>query len=268
MDVNNKVVVVVGGGNGIGRAVVLELLRRGARVAAADLRKESLDETAEEAGAGDRLATMQVDVTDADAVEALPRQVADALGPADMLINVAGIIQPFVKVIDLDEATIRRVMDVNFFGTLGTVRAFLPGLLERPEAHVCNVSSMGAFLPVPGQAIYGASKAAVKLFTEGLYAELRDTNVGVTLVMPGGVRTNITENSGVDSPISEEEAASSKFPVTEPDEAARNIVDGIEKDRFHVLVGKDAQAMWAASRLAPKQATHLIANQMRSLLDH
>ena len=224
MKLAGKTVVVTGGGNGIGREVVLELLRRGAKVAAIDLREEALAATAELAGAGDRLATIALDITDREAVDALPARVAADLGPADGLVNVAGIIQPFVRIADLDHDTIRRVIDVNLYGTLYTVKAFLPGFLERPVAHVANVSSMGGFLPVPGQSVYGASKAAVRLLTEGLYAELLDTRVAVTLILPGAVRTDITGNSGVEAPggaAAAEAAERSRFPSTSPAEAGR-----------------------------------------------
>lgn len=267
MKIAGKVIVVIGGGNGIGREVVLELLRRDARVAAVDLRQDSLDETVRLAGAGDRLATFRVDITDRALVEALPAQVASALGPVDGLVNVAGIIQPFVRLADLDFAAIERVIDVNLYGTLHTVKAFLPHLLERPVAHVANVSSMGGFLPVPGQTVYGASKAAVRLMTEGLYAELLDTNVGVSVVFPGAVRTDITANSGVDSPVAASDAEASKFPTTAPDDAARTIVDGIEKDRLHIYVGRDSRLMNLLNRLAPRRSTHLIQRQMKGLLD-
>ena len=266
MKVNGKVLVVTGGGNGIGRQVVLELLRRGARVAALDLRKDSLDETVEIAAAGERLATFPCDVTDREAVAALPDQVVAALGQVDGLVNVAGIIQPFVRLNDLDYDAIERVIDVNLYGTIHTVKAFLPHLLARPAAHIANVSSMGGFLPVPGQTIYGASKAAVRLMTEGLYAELRDTPVGVTVVFPGAVRTDITGNSGVDAPGGDTAEQESRFPMTEADAAARMIVDGIEGDRFHVFVGRDSRMLDLLVRLVPKQATHLITRQMRGLL--
>lgn len=266
MRVEGKVVVVTGGGAGIGREVVRELLRRGARVAAVDLRAEGLAETARLAAAGDRLVTYEVDVTDRAAVDALPERVAVALGPADALINVAGIIQPFVPVSDLDDAAIARVLDVNLHGTLHTVRAFLPGLRERPEAHLANVSSMGAFLPVPGQVIYGASKAAVRLLTEGLYAELRGTAVGVSIVLPGGVRTDITANSGVDAPPGAAGGKAERLLAT-PEGAARTIVDGIERGRLHVIVGKDAAVLWRLTRLAPRRSIHLIQRQMARLLD-
>lgn len=265
MKLEAKVLVVTGGGNGIGRKVVLEALRRGARVAAVDIRQESLDGTAALAGAGERLACFAVDITDRAATEGLPGEVAAALGAVDGLINVAGIIQPFVKLNELDYEVIERVIDVNLYGTIHMVKAFLPVLLTRPEAHIANVSSMGGFLPVPGQTIYGASKAGVKLLTEGLYAELLDTNVGVSVVFPGAVATEITTNSGVEVP-NMDDIDQSKVRTTAPDEAARIILDGIEAGDFHIFVGRDAKTMNLLTKVAPRRATHLIYKQMKDLL--
>jgi short-subunit dehydrogenase len=267
MRVDGKVMVVTGGGAGIGRQVVLELLRRGARVAAVDLREDALVETARLAAAGDRLATFTGDVSDAAAMAALPGRVAGSLGPADGLVHVAGIIQPFVRLKDLDDAAIDRVLRVNLQGTLNVDRAFLPGLLERPAAHLVNVASMGAYLPVPGQTVYGASKAAVKLLTEGLYAECIGTALEVSLVLPGAVATDITTNSGVAVPggMSAEDAGRS-FPTTSAEDAARIVVDGMEAGRLHIYVGRDAKLMNLLSRISPRRAVHLIEKQMRSLL--
>lgn len=267
MKVRDKVVVVTGGGNGMGQQTVLELLRRGALVAAVDIREESLEETTQMADAGDRLSTFVVDIADRAAVEALPEKVIAAHGAVDGLINNAGVIQPFVKLNDLGYEIIERVMNINFYGTLYMVKSFLPHLLQRPVAHIADVSSMGGFLPVPGQTIYGASKAAVKLMTEGLYAELLETNVGVSVVFPGGLGTNITGNSGVDLPagMDMDEAAASRR-VTAPDEAARIVLDGIESDRLHILVGRDALMMNVANRIAPRASAHMITRQMKDLL--
>ncbi|MBR7742038.1 SDR family oxidoreductase [Phycicoccus sp. BSK3Z-2] len=266
MELTGRTAVVTGGGNGIGREVVLELLRRGARVAAVDLREDGLAETADLAGAGERLSTHAVDVTDAAAVAALLEAVLTSHGSVDALLNVAGIIQPFVRVADLDQAVVDRVMAVNFHGVVGTVRAFLPLLLERPEAGIVNVSSMGALVPVPGQAVYGASKAAVMLFTEALYAELRDTPVAVTVVFPGGVSTHITDNSGVSIPSAGEEAGSS-MSLTTPQDAGRQVVDGLADGSFRVVIGKDARAMDVLSRISPRRATDTVAKRMARLLD-
>ena len=266
MKVRDKVIVVTGGGNGIGRQLVLGLLARGARVTAVDIRRHSLDETAKLAGAGDRLQTTVIDITDRETASALPGEVIAAHGAVDGLINNAGIIQPFVRLNDLDYGTIERVINVNLYGQIHMIKAFLPHLLERPVAHVANVSSMGGFLPVPGQTIYGASKAAVKLMTEGLFAELLDTNVGVSVIMPGAVSTDITANSGVEIPTAGRSPEDSKIPTTSPEKAARIIIEGIESDRLHIFVGRDSRMMNIASRIAPRRATLMIQRRMKDLL--
>ncbi len=266
MKLNGKVVVVTGAGSGMGRQVVLELLRRGARGAAVDINEATLKETATLSRAGsESLSTHVVDVTDRAAVEALPRQVVDRFGAVDGIVNWAGIIQPFERLNDLDYTAIDRVFAVNWRGPLYMTKTFLPMLLERPEAHIVNISSMGGFLPVPGQAVYGASKAAVKLMTEALYAELKDTNVRVTVVFPGAVATNIAGNSGV--AISAGAETSSRAARVYPAEkAARDIVDGMEANRFRVLVGSDARLMDRLYRISPRRATTFIAGQMKDLL--
>ncbi len=264
MKLNEKVVVVTGAGSGIGRELVLELLQRGARVAAVDLNQKTLEETASLAGAKrDAVATFTVNIADRAAVEALPGAVASRFGAVDGIINCAGIIQPFVRLKDLDYAAIDRVFDVNWSGTLYLTKAFLPALLERPEGHIVNISSMGGFLPVPGQTVYGASKAAVKLFTEGLHSELADTRVRVTVVFPGAIATNIVANSGVDIRMNVDPKKARTLPA---DQAARDILDGVERDAFRLLVGSDAKMLDALYRLSPRRATAFIAKQMKSLL--
>ncbi len=264
MKVSGKVAVVTGAGSGVGRALTLELLERGARVAGVDVRPDGLHGTVEQAAAGERLSAHVLDITDREAVQALPEAVTARHGRVDILINNAGIMQPFVTVEDVDYATIERVLDINLMGTIHMVKAFLPLLRQRPVAHIANVSSMGGFLPVPGQTVYGASKAAVKLLTEGLYAELLDTPVGVSVVLPGGMATNIAENSGVDL-TGLDQMDASNIPTAR--EAARTIVEGIEADRFHILVGRDARVMNLASRVAPRRATHLIQRRMSRLME-
>jgi NAD(P)-dependent dehydrogenase (short-subunit alcohol dehydrogenase family) len=266
--VAGKVIVVTGAGSGMGRELVLELLRRGARVAAVDLNETTLAATAAIAPTRAKdLATFVLNVTDKAGVEALPAQVIERFGQVDGVINNAGIIQPFVKLADLEYKDIDRVMDVNFRGALYMTKAFLPVLMARPEGHVVNTSSMGGFLPVPGQTIYGASKAAVKLMTEGLYAEMAGTSVHVTVVFPGAVGTNITANSGVAIPnMAGADTAKMAARVLSADKAAKVILDGMEKNAFRVLVGSDARFMDRMYRLHPRRATEFIAKQMRQLL--
>eukprot|EP00934_Nitzschia_sp_Nitz4_P008509 Nitzschia sp. Nitz4//scaffold25_size161228//65267//66064//NITZ4_002427-RA/size161228-processed-gene-0.185-mRNA-1//-1//CDS//3329544577//8499//frame0 len=255
MKVNEKVVVVTGGGSGIGRALVLCLLARNSRVAAVDLSPEGLQGTAEEAKAGERLSIHVLNVSDKDAVRALPDAVIAHHGSVDGIINNAGIIHPFVNFRDLDDQTIDKVLQVNLYGTIYVVQAFLPHLEKRPAAHIVNVSSMASFMPFPGQTMYGASKAAVKLFTEGLYTELSGTPVNVSVVMPGAVATNINTNSGVkELPGS---ADHSNWQLS-PESAARIILNGMEANRLHILVGNDSYFLSVLQRLAPSWSISLV----------
>jgi short-subunit dehydrogenase len=267
MNVSGKTIFVTGGGSGMGRELVLLLLKKGARVATNDINAAALQETASLAGDHQgRLSTHVLDITNYEAVLAVPEIVIQTHGVVDGVINNAGIIQKFVKVNDLQMKDIERVMHVNFWGLVNVTKAFLPHLLKRPEAHIVNTSSMGGFLPVPGQTAYGASKAAVKLFSEGLRSELLDTNVRVSVVFPGAIATNITVNSGVATPQEVKARDSSKFKTLSAARAAEIIIDGMEKNKYHILVGQDAKMMDFLSRVMPDRAAKIIFSQMRSLL--
>lgn len=268
MKVQNKVFLVTGGGSGIGRELVLALLKRGAEVAAVDRNETTLAETLSLAGSNsNNLSTYTLDITQFDDVLALPEKVIARHGRVDGLINNAGIIQPFVLIKDLEYKAIERVMNINFYGTLYLTKAFLPYLLARPEAHIANVSSMGGFLPVPGQSVYGASKAAVKLFTEGLYSELLNTPVRVTIIFPGAIATNISANSGVSIGKTDRQGnEKNSFKAMPADKAAEEMLDAIEENKFRVLVGSDARFMDFLSRLNPAYATRFIYKKMKSLL--
>lgn len=268
MKVNGKTIVVTGGGSGIGRALVHELLKRGARVAIVDLNPDTLKETADALGEQRaKVSTHVLNVADQAAVEALPAAVITAHGAVDGIINNAGIIQPFVRLNDLSYEAIERVLHVNLYGVLYMTKAFLPHLLKRPSAHVVNVSSMGGFFPVPGQTLYGASKAAVKLLSEGLYSELTDTPVRVTVVFPGAIATNISQNSGVNIERAQtDSSAAQSFPTTSAQDAAKMMVDGMERDKFQVYVGNDSKLMNVLYRLNPGYATRFMYNKMKDLL--
>ena len=270
MQVSGKVFVVTGGGAGIGRETVLELVRRGARVAAVDMNEAGIAETIALAGEnGAQISSHVVNIADRKAVAALPEAVIAAHGQVDSLVNVAGIIHKFKRVNDLDFTEIERVIDVNLWGPINLVKTFLPIFLTRPEAHIANVSSMGGYAPVPGQTIYGATKAGVRLLTEGLHSELQGTSVGVTTIFPGAISTNISVNSGVvtaDEAKKMAEGAGPKFKMTSPVVAGQMIADGIEKKSYHVFIGSDARLMDRLIRLMPERAAALIYKQMASLL--
>lgn len=263
MDLNGKVIVVTGAGNGIGRQVAIQLLRKGAKVAGVDLSEDGLADTAKLAETGPGIAPFVVDVTDRDAVFALPEQVKERFGQIDGLANVAGIIQKFVPVLELEMADIDKVINVNLLGTLNINKAFLPELVARREAALLNVSSMGGLVPFPGQSVYSASKAGVKLLTEGLRAELIDTNVAVTVVFPGAIATNIGRNSGVDlADVSDPRPQGASIKTTSPEEAGRQIVEALEKGTPRVRIGKDVKMIDRFGRLMPSTSILVIAKRM------
>lgn len=266
MKTGNKVWVVTGAGNGIGRELVLQLLKRGGRVAAVDRDPDALQKTMTEAGRPvHNLSVFTCDIGDRIAVEKMVSEIITRFGRVDGLINNAGIIQPFVRIKDLNYPDIERVMSVNFYGTLYMTKTLLPILMRQPEAHVVNISSMGGFLPVPGQAIYGASKAAVKLLTEALYAELANTHVHVTVVFPGAVDTEITRHSGIQT-TPESSPRSASIKMVSAAYAAGRVLDGIESNAFRILVGSDSRFMDLLYRLNPEKAVRVIARKMRGLL--
>lgn len=204
-------------------------------------------------------------MTDQQAIKALPEKVSASFGQVDGLVNNAGIIQPFIKISELTREQAEKVMDVNFWGVFDLTKAFLPELTKRPEAQIMKISSMGAYAPVPGQSVYRASKAAVKLFTEGLRSELMDTNIGVTVFFPGSVATNIAENSGLAVPAGSDEQ-SEQFKPMPAEDAAKQMVDAFESGKPRITVGKDATFMDRYSLLSPIGAANLIYEQMKSLL--
>jgi len=266
MKVQNKTLIVTGGGSGMGRELVLALLKKGAKVVAIDINKDSLEETVRIAGdTGSHITTFVLDITNKSAVEETVMEILKQLNSIDGLINNAGIIQPFTGVNDLDYKTIERVMNVNFWGTLYLTKAVLPHLLSRSEAHIVNVSSMGGFMPFPTQTIYGASKAAVKILTEGLYAECKNTSVKMTVVHPGAIMTNITQNSGLGGPKVENNDKNSNMALS-PSKAANIIIRAMERNKFRATVGKDAWFLDKLYRIAPRFATNFIGKMMKKTL--
>lgn len=192
------VAVVTGGASGIGWGITQALHSEGLRVEVVDRDARRLQEAAQlPAGVHD------VDVTDAQALRALATQLADQHGGIDVLVNNAGV-GPAARIVDTTLSDWRWILDVNLMGVVHGIDAFLPGMLERgTPAHIVNTASMSALDPIAGLGAYAASKAAVAALTDALGAELDGTSVGVSLLVPANVRTNIAENSAALRPATE-----------------------------------------------------------------
>ncbi len=265
MKIKGSTILITGAGDGMGRALAIECIRRGAKVAALDINQAALDQTKKlAAGNESNFKSYLVDITDSNKVATLAEIIANEFSKVNILINNAGVIQPFVKINELSKADAQRVMEINFFAPFNLIKAFLPSFLKQEEAHIVNTSSMGAYAPVPGQSLYGASKAALSALTAGLHSELIGSNVFVTTVFPGAIATNIAANSGID--MKGMDASSSKIKMTSAFDAAAIIIAGIEKNKPRVFIGKDAKLMNLLSRVNPIFAAKLIQKQMKDLL--
>ncbi len=259
MKIKNKKIIVTGAGSGIGRDLTKELIAKGAYVVALDINKENLDKLSSELNSNN-LSIYKVDVSNQDELNKFKSLYMEKEREIDGLINNAGIIQPFINVENITDEIINKVININFFGPLYLTKLFLPELLKRKEAHITNISSMGGFFPFPGQTIYGASKAALKLFTEGLYAELLNTNIKVMVVFPGAVATNIAKNSNV------EIAGGEGYKSLSSLKAAQTIIKGIEKDKFQLFVGQDSKMMNFMYKMNAKKAINYINKMMNKAM--
>ena len=195
MKLQGKVAVVTGAASGIGREIAKALAKKGCELALVDINVSCLAESAAEVGSyGLKVSTFVVDVCDKMSMQQLPEIVVAAHGGVHILVNNAG-----VSVTDwFSESRIEDfewAMGTNFWGMVYACKFFLPYLAREEQAHIVNVSSSWGLLGIPTQTAYCASKFAARGFGEALIADLYGTHVGVTLVHPGSVATNIVRAS-------------------------------------------------------------------------
>jgi NAD(P)-dependent dehydrogenase (short-subunit alcohol dehydrogenase family) len=264
MQLSGKVIVVTGAGSGIGRELALQICARGAVVAGVDYQPESLAATgAMVLARGGKMSEHVVDVSIRDQVAALPASVLAEHEVVDGIINNAGIIHAHETIELLPPEQVERVFNINWWGTYYLVMAFLPHLRQRPMASIVNMSSMGGYMPFPGQVAYGASKAAVKLLTEGLRVELkRDSNIQVAVVYPGAVSTGITDNSpDISDDFKEKvrEQTKTRDIGLSAAAAATRILHGMERGQSRILVGKDSWIIDKLYRLMPGATASLMS---------
>ena len=261
-DLKNSVVVITGAGSGIGRALAREFAARGAELALADVNSAAVEETRGLLNQA-KAATYKVDVADAAAVEAFARKVRQDFGRATILINNAGVAL-YGTFEELALAEFEWLFRINFWGVIHGCKFFLPILKEQKQARIVNISSVFGLIAPPGQTAYGASKYAIRGFSESLREELRGSGVAVTCVHPAGITTNIATNAragAATDPQGQAEAREAFHRVARitPEEAARTIVQGILNHKDRILIGADAYRMDRMARLFPTRAGAMFA---------
>ncbi len=254
------VAVITGAASGMGRALSIELAIKGCHLALVDKNQIGAEETADlvknhpEIDAVKlKITTHKVDVANRAGMEQLSREVLANHHQVNILINNAGI--TFSKTIEEHtEHDFDLMLGVNLRGVINGCSVFLPYLRQVEEAHIINISSMAGFLGIPTQSAYCMTKAAVRAFTESLWAELSGSNIGVTCVYPGAVRTNILRASTdlASDKITAEKMADivDKFAM-QPEKAAKKIVHAIERNKMRLLIGIDAYILELLKRIFP-----------------
>jgi NAD(P)-dependent dehydrogenase (short-subunit alcohol dehydrogenase family) len=279
---NGKVAAITGAASGMGRALAVALAREGCHLALADKNPQGLAQTVAQARAATllplRISSQELDVGDREAMFAWAAASAAEHGQINLIFNNAGVaLSSTVEGSSL--ADLEWIVDVNFWGVVHGTQAFLPYLRQSGDGHIINTSSVFGLFSQPGMSGYNATKFAVRGFTESLRQELdlQKSGVSATCVHPGGIRTDICRSSRIDANMtgflihSEQQARADfeKLFITDADQAAKVILNGVRKNKRRVLIGRDAyfldllarclpaayQALvvFASKRMAPKQ---------------
>ncbi len=250
---NGKVALITGGASGIGRLVAEMLSSRGARVVVWDLNPASIETLEKESRAASLPITgMVCDVTDRAAVYALAREVETTVGPVDILVNNAGVVSGKTLLETPDEKIVR-TMDVNVLANAWTVKAFLPGMLERNAGHLVTIASAAALVGVTGLADYSASKSAAFGFHEAVRMEIRRQRkkIRTTVVCPFFIDTGMFAGVRTRFPL--------LLPILKPAYAARRIVGAIARGKKRLIMPRFVYSVFLL-RLLPVSVMDLVAD--------
>jgi NADP-dependent 3-hydroxy acid dehydrogenase YdfG len=235
-----KVVAITGGARGIGRATAQQCVQAGMKVAIGDVDPQAAEQTASELGAG--VLAAPLDVTDPASFRAFLDTVDARLGSLDVLINNAGIM-PIGPFLDEDDATARRILDINVHGVINGMKAALPGMMARGSGHVVNIASQAGKYGLPGGATYCASKAAVINLSRAVRKEVRGRGIEISVISPVAVNTEL--GLGLSEPRQRQ------FRKVEPHEVAEAIVHTLREPEFDVHVPRALKISERMSALVP-----------------
>ncbi len=245
--------MVTGAASGIGRATSIALAREGCDLAISDVDEAGLELTAAEIRTlGRKVSTRRVDVSKKDEMQRWADEVVKEHGAVHILVNNAGV----TVTASFAEHTLEDwewIVGVNFWGVVYGCMFFLPHLRAAGEGHIVNLSSVCGLMGVPMQSSYCATKFAVRGLSETLWVELRDENIGVTSVHPGGIRTSIAASArGASEKTREASALFIGAARVLPKDCARDIVRAIKSNRMRQLVAREAYLIETMKRLAPE----------------
>lgn len=246
-----RVAAITGGGRGIGKATAQALLRQGMKVAIGDIDLAAAQATAGELGGGTE--AFELDVTRRESMAAFLDGVEAKVGPIDVMINNAGIMQ-LGSFLAEDDATTQRQIDINVNGVLFGMKEVLPRFLERNGGHLVNIASSAGKAGFPGGATYCGTKHFVVGLSEAIRAELRETPIEVSCVMPGIVNTELA--AGL------QQARGVKN--VNPEDVANAIVEALRFPRFDVFVPKSIGPINSVLGLLPRTGREAFARALKA----
>lgn len=258
---HNQTALITGAGSGIGREFAVQLAQMGCHLVLCDISDNGLQQTKALLPSGLRISIHQVDVSDRAAMFALPEQVLKIHPSVHLLINNAGIASGG-EFVDQSPEHIEKIVRINILGVLYGTRAWLPHLLQQPQAHIVNMSSMVGYIGLPGNALYAASKFAIRGFSESLWAELAGSNVGLTVVHAGAIKTNIMRAAEFTKAQDKEQlvALMDRFAMP-PERAVKKILAAVRKNKMRQTIGLESYLARFAERFAPG-ATHWLLKKV------
>jgi len=263
-NLKNKVAAITGAGSGIGRMLALGLAAESCHLAISDVNAAGLKETEKLIGKVVKVSTHIVDVSRQDQVIRFAKEAVERHGGIDIIINNAGVaLGDFLETVPIED--FEWLMGINFWGVVYGTMAFLPYLRKRPEGHIVNISSINGIVSNPNNGPYSASKYAVRGYTETLIQEMKGSNIGVSCVHPGGIKTNIAKNTKVNKTyysISSKQAAElydKEVFRTTAEQAARVIINGIKRNQQRVMIGYDAKILDLFMRFFPQTSVNITA---------
>ena len=248
MAFHGNIALITGAASGMGRLAARRLAAGGATIAALDVNEAGLEETAR---AWPNIHTYLCDVTDEARVNAVFQQVADDLGPIDRVMHAAAIM-PTALALEMDTGLIRKLMEINYFGTVNVVRAGLPSLLARDRGDLILFGSVAGWVPSTHLSAYNASKAAVNAFVEVLMEENKGSHVRIMLVCPPMVDTPLLDQATESSNPSLIQLGRSQGRPVSPSFILDSIETGIDKGKQVLLPGGEAKMLYALRRLSPR----------------
>ncbi len=234
---DGKTIWITGASSGIGEALAYALSDQGCKLILSSRNKDRLEMVQKQCAHPENVRVVPLDVSDFDTLPEKAIEAQSAFGNIDVLINNAGISQRSL-IIDTDLEVYKRIMDVDFFGAVALSKAVLPHFVERQKGHFVTISSLMGKFSSPQRSGYCAAKHALHGFFDALRMEHVGDHIGVTIVCPGFVRTNVAKNAlkGDGSPKNEEsESIANGIPVAV---AAQKIIRAVEHHKLEVYMGK------------------------------